>query len=86
MEDEAHILLYCTGCNDLEALRYQFFHKVFRIASIAFTSSLQSASLGLDAIRLLIEGNNVDVLCSFPKYVFDILRIIKHVPVFHPET
>lgn len=34
-----------------------------------------SASSGLGVVPLLIEGDNDDVLCSFAKYVFDILRI-----------
>ncbi|SJL17056.1 uncharacterized protein ARMOST_20597 [Armillaria ostoyae] len=85
VEDEAHVLLYCTGCNDLEALREQFFRKVFRIAPLALISSLQSASSGVEVIRLLIEGNDADVLCSFAKFVFHILRIFQRLPVFRTE-
>ncbi len=86
VEDEAHVLLYCTGCNDLEALRDQFFHKVFHIAPVALIPFLQAAALGVEVIQLLIEGDNADVLCSFMKYVFDILRIFQRLSVFCPKT
>lgn len=85
VEDEAHVLLYCTGSNDLEELRDQFFHKVFRIAPVALISSLQAAATGVEVIRLVVEADDADVLCSFAKYVFDILRIFQRLPVFRPE-
>ncbi|KAK0203422.1 hypothetical protein DFS33DRAFT_1331259, partial [Desarmillaria ectypa] len=70
VEDEAHVLLYCDGSDELELLRSQYFLKVFGLASRPFSSSLHSASSGLDIIRLLLEADNTDILCSFTNTIF----------------
>ncbi len=41
--DEAHVLLYCDGSYDLQALQSEFFHKIFRIASTPFSLSCYTA-------------------------------------------
>ncbi len=83
VEDEAHVLLDCDGIDQLQSLRSQFFRKVFLIGSHSCSTSLRSASSGFDIIQQLINTDNADILCSFVKYVFDILRIFQCVPVYY---
>ncbi|KAK0459216.1 uncharacterized protein EV420DRAFT_309308 [Desarmillaria tabescens] len=86
VEDEAHVLLYCEESDQLQSLRSQFFRKVFQIGSHSFSASLRTASAGFDIIRLLVNAEDADILCSFAKYVFDILRIFQCVPVYYLHT
>ncbi|KAK0439658.1 hypothetical protein EV421DRAFT_847077 [Armillaria borealis] len=86
VEDEAHVLLYCDGSDDLRALRSEFFHKVFRIAGSPLSSSLRAAPTGFDVIRLLLQTDNVDVMCSFAKFVYNVFSIYQRLPVFMPQS
>ncbi|KAK0437696.1 hypothetical protein EV421DRAFT_1714872 [Armillaria borealis] len=86
VEDEAHVLLYCDGCDDLRALGSEFFHKIFCIASSPFSSSLRAAPTGFDVIRLLLQTDNVDIMCSFAKFVYNVFEIYQRLPVFSPDS
>ncbi len=86
VEDEAHVLLYCDGSHDLYALRSEFFHKIFRITSSSFSSSLRASPTGFGVIRLLLQTDNIEVVCSFAKYVYNVFGIYQRLPVFSPYS
>ncbi|KAK0489050.1 hypothetical protein IW261DRAFT_391549 [Armillaria novae-zelandiae] len=81
VEDEVHALWCCRALSKLHNLRRSFFVDVFALAPAAFLSDLHSAPSALHVTRLFVDTEELAVLCRFAKFVFDILRVYKEVPV-----